>query len=570
MLFKQARDFLISNRKNYEVAVRDFKWPECYDFNWGIDWFDKELASGAPSRDQLALWLIDSNTGIEKKATFGELSTRSNQVANFLTSLGLKPGDRLLLVLGNVVPLWEIMLAAIKLGVVVVPATTLLTAAELEDRARRSGAAIVITSREHVGKFGTLFEKVIKVVVGGNPVVGWSSYSLAARFSSALQSESRPAASDPLLLYFTSGTTAQPKLVLHSHRSYPVGALSTMYWLGVIPGDIHLNISSPGWAKHAWSSFFAPWNAGATILVINQERFSAATVLDALVRCKVTTMCAPPTAWRVLVQEDLSKWKVFLREMCSAGEPLNPEVISHVKRSWNVTIRDGFGQTETTAQVGNTPGQEVHPGSMGMPLPGYKILILDENLSPAEEGKVCIDLSSGRPAGLMCGYQLEDGSIQQIQGDIYVTGDVAIQNKDGSLTFVGRTDDVFKSSDYRISPFELESVLIEHELVSEAAVVPAPDERRHTIPKAYVTLRGGVTPSADVATDLFAFANSRLAPFKRIRKLEFMADLPKTISGKIRRIQLRKHAADRASGVNLDGIEFTEIKTRVLAHTSGE
>jgi acetyl-CoA synthetase len=361
-----------------------------------------------------------------------------------------------------------------------------------------------------------------------------------------------------MLLYFTSGTTAKPKLVRHSQRSYPVGALSTMFWLGLQPGDIHLNISSPGWAKHAWSCFFAPWNAGATVFVVNQPRFDAKALLATIGRCGVTTLCAPPTVWRLFIQERLADFKVSLREVCGAGEPLNPEVIDQVRTAWGLTIRDGYGQTETTALAGNSPGQTVKVGSMGRPLPGYRVEITDIDGSPAKEGEVTLVLGADRPAGLMQGYQGEDGRLTGAAGARYRSGDVVFVDDDGYLTFVGRSDDVFKSSDYRISPFELESVLLEHEAVAEAAVVPSPDPIRLAVPKAYVLLVGGTERSRDTALSIFEHLQARLAPFKRIRRIELVTELPKTISGKIRRVQLRRLEHDNNRDDALRGREFRE------------
>ena len=353
-------------------------------------------------------------------------------------------------------------------------------------------------------------------------------------------------ADDPLLLYFTSGTTALPKLVEHTHTSYPIGHLSTMYWIGLQPGDVHLNVSSPGWAKHAWSCVFAPWIAGATICLFNYERFDAAAMLDVLRDAKVTTFCAPPTVWRMLIQQDLAAWKdsLSLRELVGAGEPLNPEVIEAVQRGWGLTIRDGFGQTETSLQIGNSPAQQLKLGSMGRPMPGFSITLVDPITGDpasgeAPEGEICVDMSPERPVGLMVGYHGDtERNETAFAGGRYHTGDVATIDDDGYITYVGRTDDVFKASDYRISPFELESVLIEHPAVAEAAVVPAPDELRLAVPKAYVVLVAGKEPSKELAGDILRHCRENLAPYKRIRRLQF-ADLPKTISGKIRRVELR-------------------------------
>ena len=373
--------------------------------------------------------------------------------------------------------------------------------------------------------------------------------------------EGRTLADDPLLLYFTSGTTSKPKLVLHTHASYPVGHLSTMYWIGLQPGDVHLNISSPGWAKHAWSCFFAPWNAGATVFIFNYSRFAAPALLKAIEQHRVTTLCAPPTVWRMLIQEDLRPWaaRLALREVLGAGEPLNPEIIDQVQQAWGLTLRDGFGQTETTAQIGNTPGQPVKPGSMGRPLPGYEVVLLDVDDNPADEGEVGLNLAV-RPLGLMVGYEDSAQATTNVMREgCYHTGDTATRDADGYITFVGRADDVFKASDYRISPFELESVLIEHPAVTEVAIVPSPDALRLAVPKAYVTVGLGHSPGPALAEDILSFARARLAPYQRVRRLQFVDELPKTISGKIRRVQMRRSEAERSAAPEARGpLEFFE------------
>jgi len=329
-----------------------------------------------------------------------------------------------------------------------------------------------------------------------------------------------------------------------------------MYWIGLMPGDVHLNISSPGWGKHAWSSFFIPWIAGATVVALNQPRFSARGLLDVLVEHGVTTICAPPTVWRMAVQEDLRNWRTKLREVLSAGEPLNPEVIEQVRTAWGLTIRDGYGQTETTLQIGNPPGMPLKPGSMGKPMPGYRFELLNADGRNVDEGEISIPLDPG-PVGLMRGYQSDDGTILPLTGAYYRTGDVAMRDEEGYFTYVGRADDVFKASDYRISPFELESALIEHEAVAEAAVVPAPDAVRTAVPKAFIALAPGIPPGAETALAIFRHSRQRLAPYKRIRRIEFY-DLPKTISGKIRRVELRQREERAfASGSRLEG-EFRE------------
>jgi acetyl-CoA synthetase len=546
--FRAARDLLFELRDDYDGARARFRWPQLAEFNWALDWFDV-----GPPADRTALWVVEED-GAEERRTFGELRARSNQVANLLRRLGVQRGDRLLVMLGNEIALWEAMLGAMKLGAVVIPATTLLGREDLRDRLDRGRVAAVVAAADVADRFSGLAGAPARVAVGGpdrpEAAAGWTDWAAADGEAATFDPDGPTPATDPLLLYFTSGTTSRPKLVEHTQVSYPVGHLSTMWWLGLRPGDVHCNISSPGWAKHAWSCFFAPWNAEATVLVFNYARFDAPVLLDVLVRTGVTTFCAPPTVWRMLIQQDLRSWPVAVRELIGAGEPLNPEIIEQVRTAWGITIRDGYGQTETTAQVGNSPGQPVKPGSMGRPLPGYDVVLLDAEGQEVDEGEICLRLHGerGRPLGLMVGYRDDaEKTAEATAGGAYHTGDVASRDADGYLTYVGRTDDVFKASDYRISPFELESVLIEHPAVAEAAVVPSPDALRLAVPKAFVVLAAGAEPTEDTARAIFDHCRGRLAPFQRIRRLEF-ADLPKTISGKIRRVELRaaEHTRDLA------------------------
>src|SRR5882724_4269822 len=530
--FMELRDRLLCDGISHEQALEAFRWPAVSSFNWAVDYFDRIAAHN----DRTALRVVD-DTGADQALSYAALARRSNQVAAFLAAQGVRPGDHLLLMLGNVVPLWETMLAAMKLGAVIIPATTLLQRADLEDRLVRGRVRAVVTDRAFIGHFAGLPGASIRIAVGGS-VPGWADFADSEGADPTPVSRAPTPADSLLLLYFTSGTTAKPKLVAHSHISYPVGHLSTAYWIGLKRGDVHLNLSSPGWAKHAWYCFFAPWNAEATVLAYQFERFNAAALLDTLVRCRVTTFCAPPTVWRMLIQEDLGRWPVVLREVVGAGEPLNPEVIERVKAAWGLTIRDGFGQTETTAQIGNPPGQPLKPGSMGRPLPGYTVALVAADGNVAEEGEICLDLKR-RPVGLMHAYLDDPQKTAEVMRDgYYHTGDVARRDADGYLTYIGRLDDVFKSSDYRISPFELESVLIEHPAVAEAAVVPSPDALRLSVPKAFIALATGAAADAATARSILEYVRGRVSPFKRIRRLEF-ADLPKTISGKIRRVELR-------------------------------
>lgn len=530
--FWAAREFLLEHREDYETVYRDFRWPQLNEFNWALDYFDVY----ARGNDQPALWIVDEN-GPEVKLTYAEMSRRSNQVSNFFREQGVRRGDRMIVQLSNHVAMWEIMLAAVKLGAIIIPTATLLTVDDLRDRLERGKARHVVTQPGLTEKFSSLSGDYIRIVVGGEEK-GWTPYSRAYDHGLEFTPDGDTHANDPLMLYFTSGTTALPKLVLHTHQSYPVGHLSTMFWIGVRPDDVHFNISTPGWAKHAWSSFFAPWNAGATIFVHKYDRFNARRTLDVVARCGVTTMCAPPTVWRLFVLENLKSFPVKLRELVSAGEPLNPEIIERVQAAWNITIRDGFGQTENVLLLGNFPGQNVRPGAVGWPSPGHDVVLLDPDGNECNDGEISLRCNP-TPSSLAPGY-LDDAERTELcfAGGYYRTGDVAHRDADGYFTYIGRADDVFKSSDYRLSPFELESALIEHGCVAEAAVVPSPDPIRWHVPKAFIALKPDLQPSQDIAREIFKFIRARLAPYKRIRRIEF-SELPKTISGKIRRVELR-------------------------------
>jgi acetyl-CoA synthetase len=516
-LYRIARDQLVNVIGDYDKAVDLFSWPQLTGtFNWATDWFDV-IARG---NDRTALWIVEAN-GTEHKTSFAEMADVSDRVATWLSRLGVSKGDRVILMLGNQVELWESMLAVAKLGAIIMPTTGALGPADLTDRITRGGAKFVIANDEDVAKFDDVNGEYTRIVVG-HAVDGWHSYSTAYALPSAGPFAAPTNTDDPMLIYFTSGTTSKPKLVEHSQVSYPVGHMSTMAWIGVRPGDVHLAISSPGWAKHAWSCFFAPWIAEATIFVYNYSRFDAAELLNQLRRARVNTFCAPPTVWRMLIQSDLGSKPEGLREILGAGEPLNPDVIAQVERAWGLTIRDGFGQTETTLQVGNTPGQPVKPGSMGRPMPGVPVVLVDPVTGAlADEGEICLDLQRN-PVNLMTGYLGDpQRNATVMAGGYYHTGDVASRDDEGYITYIGRTDDVFKSSDYKVSPFELESVLIEHPAVVEAAVVPQPDETRLCVPKAYVSLAEGWEPNAETARQIMEYARDHLAPYLKVRRVEF-------------------------------------------------
>ncbi|MDQ2722800.1 MAG: AMP-binding protein [Actinomycetota bacterium] len=539
--FLQMRDFLQANREDYAAALGGFSWPRPAEFNWALEHI-AAVAADPVRGARLALWIVEED-GSEQKFTYADIAGRSDRVANWLRANGVARGDRIVLMLANQVELWETILAAMKLGAVIIPATPMLGPADLRDRIERGAAKHVVVRGEDAEKFASIEGDYTRIAVGAN-VDGWLPYAESSHTAAEFTPDGVTSGEDTLLLYFTSGTTAKPKLVEHTHTSYPVGHLSTMYWIGLQPGDVHLNVASPGWAKHAWSNVFAPWIAEACVLIVNYTRFDADRLLDEIVRCGATTFCAPPTVWRMLIQADLGRVQVPLREVVGAGEPLNPEVITQVRKAWGLTIRDGYGQTETSVLIANTPGQPLKEGSMGRPLPGFAVALLDPvSGEPGEEGEISLDLTE-RPVGLMTGYHGDPEKTAVVMRDgFYRTGDVGSRDAEGYITYVGRADDVFKASDYRISPFELESVLIEHPAVAEAAVVPSPDALRLSVPKAYVVLAAGHEPNRDTALSVLRHAREHLAPYKRIRRLEF-AELPKTISGKIRRVELRGREAD--------------------------
>lgn len=565
--FRAARDFLQANAENYDAAREGFTWPELDEWNWALNWFDVQ----AEGNHDAALWIVEEHDGggepTEAKYSFDEMRIRSDRTANWLRARGVEPGDRILLMLANQVELWDVMLAVIKLGAVVIPATTLLAEGDLRDRIARGGIRHVIARDELAGRFDAIAGDYQRISVGGAPE-GWTDLAGAMDASPDFEPSHTTHADETLLLYFTSGTTSKPKLVEHTHASYPAGHLSTMYWIGLQPGDVHLNVSSPGWAKHAWSNVFAPWIAGSCVFLYNYSRFDATAMMREMDRCGVTSLCCPPTVWRMLIQADLRQLNNPPRLAVGAGEPLNPEVIGRVRDAWGVTIRDGFGQTETTVQIANTPGQPIKDGSMGRPCPGFDVALVDpatgeEVTGDGAEGEICLRLDP-RPLGLMIGYHEDAERTDAAYADgFYHTGDVGSRDADGYITYVGRTDDVFKSSDYRISPFELESVLLEHPAVAEAAVVPSPDPVRLSVPKAFIVLADGWEPTEDTARQIFEYSRTHLAGYKRVRRLQF-TDLPKTISGKIRRVDLRRGEVDNGPSVDFPG----EFREDVLKATS--
>lgn len=553
---RQARDFLLAHATDYSGAVEGFAWPQLEYFNFATEWFDV-VAGEHPDRN--AVTIVSADLSVQSW-TYAELSRRSDQVARWLRSLGIGAGDNVIVMLNNTIELWELLFALLKIRAVAIPTSTLLSAADLAYRVEHGQARAVFAPTSLRERMVDLPRKVLRIGVGPGTPLGWVSMEDSRSAPDAYRPSQPTKASDLSLLYFTSGTTSRPKLVAHTHVSYPVGHLSTMWWLGVRPGDVHLNISSPGWGKHAWSNFFAPFLAQATVFVFNYERFDAATLMKVMDAHEVTTFCAPPTVWRMLIQADLNQLSRPPRELLGAGEPLNPEVISQVRAAWGSTIRDGFGQTEMTCCVGNSPGQLVKDGSMGRPMPGYPVVLLDPVTgAPApNEGEICLDLS--RPIlGLMAGYHNDPVMTAEACRDgFYHTGDIASVDADGYLTYVGRADDVFKASDYKISPFELESILLEHPYVTEVAIVPSPDPVRAAVPKAFICLvQDATVRQQEAAKAIFEHARNRLSGYQRVRIVEFVTELPKTISGKIRRVELREREAERVASHTQDG-QFLE------------
>ncbi|KQR48392.1 AMP-dependent synthetase [Microbacterium sp. Leaf161] len=543
---REMRDFLFANATDYAAAREGFVWPRPTEFNFALEWFDV-IADETPDRP--AVQIVSADLSLESW-TYGELSARSDQVAAWLTGLGVRRGDHVIVMLGNTIELWEVMLAITKIGAVSIPTSTLLSASDLAYRVEHGRARAIVTLGSLAERIADIDADVLRIGVGDGVPAQWTRFDGSSDAPTAFDPDAATPADDTALLYFTSGTTSRPKLVQHTHVSYPIGHLSTMWWLGVRPDDVHLNISSPGWAKHAWSSFYSPFLAEATVFVYNYDRFDANTLMQVMDTHHVSTFCAPPTVWRMLIQADLARLTHPPRELVGAGEPLNPEVIDRVRAAWGGTIRDGFGQTEMTACVGNSPGQVVKVGSMGRPLPGYPVVLLDPATGEIaeHEGEIALDLTHP-PVGLMAGYYDDpDKTAESRVGGFHHTGDIAQRDADGYLTYIGRADDVFKASDYKISPFELESVLLEHDLVIEAAVIPSPDPTRLAVPKAYVCLHpDAVGAEADAARSIFAYAHDRLSSHLWVRIIEFVPELPKTISGKIRRVELRAREAERVT-----------------------
>ncbi|TQS44975.1 AMP-binding protein [Cryptosporangium phraense] len=529
--FRAARDLLLATATDFNRALNRFAHPRFTEFNWALDWFDAVLAT--EHADDRALWIVGDT---ESFWTFAELSARSNQAASWLRARGVRRGDRVLVQLGDQVERWETLLALMKLGAVAVPTSSQLSPADVRGRIYRLGVRHVVARADRAAMLPA--DGITRIAVGP-PVEGWQHYEDCRREGPGFVPDGPTMADDPLLILITPGTTGWAKAIVHTHTSYPVGHLTTMYWTGLRPGDVHLGVSSPSWG----SALFTPWNAAACALVHAAAEPGPETLLALVARCGVSTLCAPPKAWRALAEGDLMSWRPHLsalRELVTIGEPVSPGVVHRVRRAWGLTIREGYGQSETTALVGHTPGSPVTLGAMGRPLPGCPVVLVDPvtgyPAAPGEEGEICLDLTR-RPLGLMAHYVDAPRALPPT-GRYYRTGDVAVADELGYLRYLGRVDDVFSSADHRISPVELEGVLVEHEAVGEAAVVPADG-----LPKAYIDLAVGHRAGPETARAILSFARSHLPPYSRVRRVEF-GPLPRTVSGRVRRAELRQRESD--------------------------
>ncbi len=534
--------------KSYEELREKYKIEYPEKFNFAFDIVDKKAER---NRNKLALIWVNEK-GDERKITFRDLKIYSNKVANFLQGLDIVKGDRILVMLPRIPEWWFVILGIMKVSAVAVPSAITLSSRDIEYRCNKGNIKLIITDTKNADKIDEIRDKIPSVenfLIIGEDREGWLNYEKevlpASKYFVKLNGDSETKITDPLVLYFTSGTTGYPKMVLHDH-SYPLAHKSTAeLWHDLEENDIHWTITDTGWAKIAWGSIFGQWIIGATVFVYEYERFKPDKVLSLLEEYGITSFCAPPTAYRMLILEDLKKYDLSeLRHCVSAGEPLNPEVIDIWKKNIGLEIYEGYGQTETVLLIGTFPFMKVKSGSMGLPSPLFEVEILDNDLKPVkvkEEGDIAVKVKPEHPKGIFKGY-LEDDELNSevFKGDWYLTGDRAYKDEDGYFWFVGRADDVIKSSGYRIGPFEVESALIEHPAVVEAAVIGVPDKIRGQVVKAIVVLNRDYEPSEKLVKELQEHVKKITAPYKYPRYIEFVKELPKTVSGKIRRVELRE------------------------------
>ncbi len=540
------------NMTDYAATAREFRLEVPGRFNWAFDTFD----GWARDAGKLALLWVSAD-GQPRRFTFAELGERSRRVANVLGGLEVRPGERVFVMLPRVWQWWEILLGCLRARAVSVPGTTLLTTKDITYRLNAARPSVVVTDEDNVHKVDQVLPDCPTVrhrIVVGRAGGGWREYErLMARASSRLAHPHNSSA-EPMMIYFTSGTTGYPKMVLHTHASYPIGHIITgRFWLDNTPDDLHWTISDTGWAQAAWTCFFAPWNMGAAIFVWDArgKKFDPEQTLAVFERFPITTFFAPPTAYRMLVQEPLEKYRFpTLRHCLGAGEAVNPEVIEAWRQGTGHHIYEGYGQTETVLVAATFPVTPWKPGSMGPAAPGHRLAIVDDEgqeLPRGSEGDLAIQVVPERPVGMFKEYwENPEATARCHRGAWYITGDRASMDADGYLWFVGRADDVINSASYRIGPFEVESALVDHPAVAEAAVIGKPDALRGEIVKAFVVLAPGHTPSDALAGELQEHVKTVTAPYKYPREIEFVTDLPKTISGKIRRAELRQMERERS------------------------
>jgi acetyl-CoA synthetase/medium-chain acyl-CoA synthetase len=539
------------NMTDYAATMREFRLAAPARFNWAYETFD------AWARDPAKLALLwVSADGQPRRFTYAELGERSRRFANALAGLGVAPGERVFVMLPRVWQWWEIVLGCMRGRTVSMPGTTLLTTKDIQYRLSVSDASVVITDEENAPKVDHVLAECPsvkrRIVVGAGSRAqaapgGWLDYETLVQKAAASLPHPGNASSDPMMIYFTSGTTGFPKMVLHTHASYPIGHVITgRFWLDNTPADLHWTISDTGWAQAAWTCVFAPWNMGAALFVWDArgKRFEPAQTLEMLERFPITTFFAPPTAYRMFVQEPLRKYTFrTLRHCMGAGEAVNPEVIEAWREGTGHHIYEAYGQTETVMLAGTYPCIRWKPGSMGLTAPGHTLAIIDEDgreLPRGAEGEIAVRVRPERPVGMFQEYwRNPEGTAKCHRGDWYATGDRATMDEDGYLWFVGRADDVINSASYRIGPFEVESALVEHPAVAEAAVIGKADPLRGEIVKAFVVLAPGRAASEALVSELQEHVKTVTAPYKYPREIEFVTDLPKTISGKIRRTELR-------------------------------
>lgn len=546
--FEEARDFLILHRAQYDKACSAFQWPEVEHFNWALDYFDP-MAEG---NSKTALWFVHKD-GSETKRTFAQISARSNQAANYFRSQGLKRGDAVFLMLENDPAFWEIMLGLMKLGAVVVPSNPLLSQQELQEHFSRESIKMLISSVKYSNRFQVSGD--IKAICCDGQIDGWDSYSKMEGFSQIFETDESTHQNDPFLHYYTSSNSIRPRLVEYTYGGFPVGHLATLYWMGLTPGDVHLALNSMGWPMHEWNSLFVPWSAEATVFILEQERFDPKKVLRALENYPVTSFCTTPTVWRRLLHEGIEQYRPHLREALSTGGALRAEVISQVHKHWGLFVRDGYShETETAVIIGVPPEDFESCGSLGKAMPGFNVLLLDQEKHSSDQGEIALNLTKSGPYGVMNGISKFD--------EVYRTGDVAFRDSNGRFSIFEKSHELFMSSDYRISPYEIEYVLKEFPLVREAVVIPSAHHSREAVPKAIVSLVRGAEPSKELALTIMNYASSKVSPHKRVRRLEF-AEIPVSEEGEVYRTRLIVREKERRLREVKTDYEFWEEDTKV-------